>query len=317
MKETDLRARLDAYLALREALGISTRAGRILLQDFVAYLEKHTNGNPIRARLAVDWACGASATRGSSGQASRLSLARGFLTHLKASLPETEIPDSNLIAAPRRQQPYLFSAMEINRVIEGARSLSPRGSLRPHTHQVLFGLLACTGLRPSEAIKLSVSDLQLDEQPPRLLIRQTKFQKSRWVPLHPTAADQLRRYAQLRREMNYDGLSEVFFISEQGRQLEINILQRTFHRLLRRLEINPRPGQRRPTLHSFRHTFAVNKLKQWYETGADARALLPNLSVYLGHLNPASTYWYLTATPELLGAASQLFENYAEGGCQS
>jgi integrase/recombinase XerD len=317
MKQANLRARLDAYLALREALGISTRAGRILLQDFVAYLEKHADGKPICAQLAVDWACSASATRGSSGQSSRLSLARGFLTHLKASLPETEIPDSHLIAAPRRQQPYLFSATEINRVIEGAGRLSPRGSLRPYTHQTLFGLLVCTGLRPSEAIRLSVSDLQLDEQPPRLLIRQTKFQKSRWVPLHPTAADQLQRYAQLRREMNYDGLSEVFFISEQGRQLEINILQRTFHRLLRRLEINPRPGQRRPTLHSFRHTFAVNRLKQWYETGADARALLPNLSVYLGHLNPASTYWYLTATPELLGAASQLFENYAEGGSRS
>src|SRR5215475_15810787 len=144
MKETDLRARLDAYLALREALGISTRAGKILLQDFVAYLEKHINGNPIRARLAVDWACSASATRGSSGQASRLSLARGFLTHLKANLPETEIPDSHLIAAPRRQQPYLFSVTEINQVIEGARRLSPRGSLRPHTHEVLFGLLACT-----------------------------------------------------------------------------------------------------------------------------------------------------------------------------
>jgi integrase len=229
-------------------------------------------------------------------------------------LPETEVPGANLIAAPRRRQPYIFSATEISRLLEGAGHLGPRGSLRPHTHQVLFGLLACTGLRPSEAIKLLISDVQLDELPPRLLIRQTKFQKTRWVPLHPTAADQLRRYAQLRREMNYDGLSDVFFVSEQGRRLDLNILQRTFHRLLRRLKITPPKGKRSPTLHSFRHAFAVNRLKQWYEAGADARALLPNLSVYLGHLNPASTYWYLAATPELLGAAARLFESYAEKG---
>jgi integrase len=310
MKEIDLHTRLDAYLALREALGFSTRASRRLLHDFVAYLEKHGDGKPIRAQLAVDWACSASGACGASGQAARLGLARGFLTHLKASLPETEIPDQHLLAAPCRPQPYIFFAAEISRLLEEAARMGPRGSLRPHTHQALFGLLASTGLRPSEATKLLISDVQLDEQPPRLLIRQTKFQKSRWVPLHPTAADQLRRYAQLRREMNYDGLSDVFFISELGRPLDLHTLCSAFRRLLRRLDINPRPGQRRPTLYSFRHTFAVNRLRQWYETGADVRTLLPNLSVYLGHLNLAASFWYLSATPELLGAAARLFENY-------
>ncbi len=310
MKELDLQTRLDAYLALREALGLSTRACRKLLQDFVAYLEKHGDGKPIRAQLAVDWACSTSATCGASGQAARLGLARGFLTHLKASLPDTEIPDKHLLPAPRRPQPYLFSAAEISRVLEEAARIGPRGSLRPHTHQALFGLLACTGLRPSEAAKLLISDVQLDEQPPRLLIRQTKFQKSRWVPLHPTAADQLRRYAQLRREMNYHALSDSFFVSEQGRQTDLYSLRYAFRCLVHQLGITPRPGQRRPTLHSFRHTFAVNRLRQWYEAGVDVRALLPNLSVYLGHLNLAASFWYLSATPELLSAAAGLFENY-------
>lgn len=199
MKTPDLQSRLDAYLAIREALGIPTRAGRLLLQDFVRYVAQHADTEPIRARLAVDWACSASAICGLSGQSSRLSLARGFLTHLKASLPDTEVPESNLLCAPRRPHPYLFSAAEISRVLEAAGRLSPRGSLRPHTHQTFFGLLACTGLRSSEAIKLLVSDVQLDEAPPRLLIHHAKFQKSRWVPLHSTAADQLRRYAHLRR----------------------------------------------------------------------------------------------------------------------
>jgi integrase len=170
--------------------------------------------------------------------------------------------------------------------------------------------LASTGLRPSEAAKLLISDVQLDEQPPRLLIRQTKFQKSRWVPLHYTAADQLRRYAQLRREMNYDALSDSFFVSEQGGEIELYNLRYAFRCLVSRLGFKPRPGQRHPTLHSFRHTFAVNRLRQWYETGADVRALLPNLSVYLGHVDLAASFWYLSATPELLGAAAKLFENY-------
>lgn len=153
MKETDLHTRRNAYLARREALGLSTRACQKLLQNFVAYLEKHGAGNPLRAQLAVDWACSTSATCGASGQAARLGLARGFLTHLNASLPETEIPDKHLLAAPRRPQPYILSAAEISRLLEEAARTGPRGSLRPHTHQTLFGLLASTGLRPSEAAK--------------------------------------------------------------------------------------------------------------------------------------------------------------------
>jgi len=310
MKEIDLHTRLDAYLALREALGVSTRACRKLMQDFVAYLEKHGDGKPIRAQLAVDWACSTSATCGAAGQAARLGLARGFLVHLKASLPDTEIPDRHLLAAPRRPQPYILSTTEISRLLEAAAQLGPRHSLRPHTIRALFGLLACTGLRPCEAAKLLVPDVQIDCQPPRLLIRQTKFHKSRWVPLHPTAVEQLRRYAQLRCEMNYDGLSESFFVSEKGRPLELYCLRYTFRCLVLELGIKPRPGQRHPTLHSMRHTFAVSRLRQWYESGADVRALLPNLSVYLGHLDLASSFWYFSATPELLGAAARLFENY-------
>jgi integrase len=317
MKEIDLRTRLDAYLALREALGVSTHACRRLLQDFLAYLEKHGDGKPIRSEFAVDWACSTSATCGASGQAARLGMARGFLAHLKASLPETEIPDKNLLPTPRRPQPYIFSAAEISRVLDQAAQMGPRGSLRPFTYQTLLGLLASTGLRPSEAAKLLVSDVQFDEQPPRLLIRQTKFQKSRWVPLHHTAADQLRRYAQLRREMNYDALSECFFVSEQGRQMDLYNMQYAFRCFVSQLGLKPRPGQRHPTLHSFRHTFAVNRLRQWYETGADIHALLPNLSVYLGHVNLSASFWYLSATPELLCAAAQLFEsNDSEGGAE-
>jgi integrase/recombinase XerD len=309
-----LQIRRDAYLALREALGFATRPIRRLWQDFVAYLAQHGDGHPIRAHLAVDWAGRASATRGPSGQYARLSAARGFLLHLNASLPATEVPERSLLAAPRRPHPDLFSATDLSRILDEAGRLGPRGSRRPFTHQTLFGLLACTGLRPREARNLLVSDVQLDEPPARLPIRQTKFHKSRWVPLHLTAAEHLHRYAHLRRALQDDGLSEVFFLSEQGRPLDLHTLHRTFQRLLRRLSITPPPRQRRPTLHACRHTFAVNRLCQWDKAGVDAHALLPNLSVSLGHLNPASSYWYLTATPELLGAAAQRFARYAGKG---
>ncbi len=314
MSQTDLQIRLDAYLALREALGFSMHIKRPL-QDFVRYLEQHADGKPIRAQLALDWACRASG--GPAGSSTRLTLARGFLRHLKASWPETEIPDRHLIATPGRSQPYLFDASGLTNLLEAAGRLRPRRALRPHTLQTLFGLLACTGLRAREAINLLISDVQLDEEPTRLLIRHTKFKKSRWVPLHPSAADQLRHYKQRRHELKYDSLSDVFFVSEQGRAFNCDTLLQVFQRLVGRLGIRPRPGQRRPTLGSFRHTFAVQRLRQWYEAGLDVNALLPNLSIYLGHIDPASSYWYLTATPELLGAAAQRFETYAgRGGAQ-
>ena len=181
MKTLDLQVRLDAYLALREALGICAKPIKLQLQSFVRYLELHASGKPIRAYLAVDWACSSSTTHGVSGKAARLSVARGFLRHLKASFPETEIPDSNLIVSPRRTVPHLFSAFEIGLILDAADHLRPLRSLRPHTHKTLFGLLACTGMRSSEATKLLVSDVQLDETPPRLLVTATKFKKSRWI----------------------------------------------------------------------------------------------------------------------------------------
>jgi integrase/recombinase XerD len=314
MTQFNWKQTMDAYLALREALGFSNHAARLLPQDFVGYLEQHRLTPPARAQWALDWACATSPQCGVSGQSARLSIVRGFLTHLKASQPDTEVPSINLLPTPRRSQPYLFSADELSRLLAAAAQLGPSGSLRPQTIQTLLGLMASTGLRPREAINLSVTDVDLESDPPRLLIRETKFKKSRWVPIHQTSADRLRQYSALREQLHYAGLSEIYFVSETGKKLDYSALLKTFHRLMRRLEISPHEGQRRPTLHSLRHTFAVGRLRAWYEAGADVRALAHHLSVYLGHFNPAASYWYLTATPELLGAAAGLFERYADKG---
>jgi len=186
--------------------------------------------------------------------------------------------------------------------------------LRPHTLSSLLGLLASTGLRIGEAIRLRVDHVNLALEPPQVHILETKFHKSRIVPLHPSTAEHLRHYGMQRAHLYYDGVSEAFFVSEQGQFLKYLALHNWFARLCQRVAIAPTAGGRRPCLTAFRHTFAVTCLQRWYQQGLDVQALLPHLSVYLGHVHPHESYWYLTAVPELLGAAAQRFQTYAHAG---
>jgi integrase/recombinase XerD len=314
MNKDGLQRNLDSYLAIREALGFRMHATRVLLKDFVEYLCAHNLSGPIRAQMAIDWATSGSATRGAGGQAARLSLTRGFLSFLRASAPETEVPDRNLLAAARRPLPFLFTPAEIAQLLDGALQMQPRNSLRPLLWQTLIGLLASTGLRVSEALRLKIGEVMLDTDPPYLRIVETKFRKSRLVPLHPTTAQQLCHYAGQRKYLGYVALSDIFFSSEKGKALGQSSAWLSFRRLTKRLGILPRQGGRHPSMHCLRHTFAVERLRQWYRLGVDVQAMMPNLSVYLGHLSPKESYWYLTATPELLTTAAAAFRRYTEEG---
>jgi integrase/recombinase XerD len=311
MKRGDLLLHLEAFLALENALGFPVRTRERLLRDFVDFIEARGIGGPITAEVALDWACAASERRGISGQAARLSVVRRFLLHLSAAIPATEVPDASLVARPRRRRPFLFSAEEIRLLLKAALSLGPAASLRPYTVATLIGLLASAGLRASEALHLTGEDVLLELDAPRLEIRETKFHKSRLVPIHATVADKLREYAEQRRRLNYDGLSDSFFISERGCRIRYMAFYNTFQKLVSGLGIRAMAGGRRPSLHSLRHGFAVDRLRTWYQQGADVRAYLPHLSIYLGHLEPAHTYWYLSATPELLNEAARSFAAYA------
>lgn len=314
MNQRELRQCLDSYLAIKDALGFKTQPTRILLHDFLRFVESRGTPEPIRAQTAVDWACGVSSTRGGGGQVQRLSLVRGFLSFLRSIEPETEVPDHKLLAVSRRPNPYLFTPAQITELMNEASRIKPAGSLRPHLWQALIGLLASTGLRVGEAIRLKIDDLKLEADPPYLQVLETKYRKSRMVPLHPTTATQLSSYTEKRRQLGYSALSDHFFISERGNPLNRHTLWRTFNRMTRRLEMHPTDGRRRPTLHSLRHCFAIERLRKWYQAGVDVRAMLPHLSVYLGHLRPQDSYWYLTTTPELLTAAGERFRQYAETG---
>jgi integrase/recombinase XerD len=311
MSPANLERQLAAYLAVRQAMGYAMRAERTLLADFVRFLIDRSALDPIRAQAALDWASRGAEQRGASGTATRLTMARRFLSHLRASDPDTEVPGYGLVATARRPTPFLFSDAEIERLLAAAQDTKPHDSLRPHTLTTLLGLLASTGLRVGEAVRLTVSDVQLSAAPPRLLVRHTKFDKSRCVPLHSTTAARLAEYLEQRRKLAYDALSDSFFLSERGTALRISSLGRWFGQAVVRLGVWPEKGKRWPSLRSFRHTFAVQRLRIWYEEGADLTTLLPHLSVYLGHLSPEETYWYLTATPELLSLAAQRFYHYA------
>jgi len=145
-------------------------------------------------------------------------------------------------------------------------------------------------------------------------IRETKFHKSRFVPLHPTAAAALHRYSALRTAYRYDALTDVFFVSERGNALTYDAISACFAQLCQQIGLWPTPEGRRPTLHALRHAFAIERIRRWYQEGVDVQALLPHLSVYLGHVRPQESYWYLTATPELFTAAAARFQRYAALG---
>lgn len=314
MNPGELRSRLDRYLALRRALGFEMRAEERLLRSFVAFVEARDESALLRARVALDWACSTAERCGPGGQARRLSIARGFLTHLHAAVPQVEVPGQGLLARAVRPKPHIYSEAEIAALIEAARRLGPRDSLRSHTVETLIGLIVSSGLRPGEAMRLHLTDVDLDSDPPLLRILQTKFRKSRLVPIHTTATRALRAYAEKRRLLGYDGLCEHFFISESTGPLNYHVTARTFVAMARRLSIRGPIGERGASLHDLRHTFAVRRLTTWYREGVDVHARLPELSVYLGHTMPEQTYWYLTATPELLRTAADRFENHGNAG---
>ena len=314
MSQRHLSLHLDAYLSFREALGFQMRVERTLLHDFIRFVEVRGEDGPIRAQWAVEWACALSARRGPGGAAQRLSMARGFLTYLRATIPETEVPDHALVASFRRPSPYLFTPDQISALMQDAQKGGPRGALRPHTFSTLIGLLASTGLRVGEARRLMVTDVWLDNDPPCLHIRDTKFHKSRLVPLHPSTAEHLRHYTRLRTALHYDGLSDVFFVSEQGGQLGRSTLWHWFNARCRALGMGPTAEGRRPSLSALRHSFAVQRMRLWYEEGVDVQARLPHLSGYMGHVRPQERYWYLSATPERLTAAAERCRCSTVGG---
>lgn len=281
---------------------------RKLLRSFVRFWSSKGRPWPIPAAFVLEWVSSEVDPRHPSRELHRIFAVRGFLKHLRGTEPGTQVPD-NIFRRCRRRAPYLFSEKELARLIEAPRRLRLCESFHGLTLSTLLGLLVSTGLRIGEAIRLKTNEAHLDAEPPHLSILETKFGKSRIVVLHPSTAAHLRVYAARRDNVLRNQPAHTFFTRRNGKPLRYNTTRTTFVRLLRHAGINTDAGKPKATLHSLRHTFAVKRLTLWHREGKNVVELLPHLSVYLGHLAPVDTYWYLTATPELLETASVRFES--------
>lgn len=310
-----LQARVDDYLAERRRQGFQLRSRDTLLAGFARFVAARHHRGPVTVELVTEWVHEGKGGHGSPGTwAARLAKLRRFLCYLKQFEPDTEIPEPSLFGPePGRVAPHIYREEEIVELLMAARQLGPRGSLRPATFETLFGLMASTGLRVSEAIHLRDADVDLKHG--MLTVRQTKFAKSRQVPIHPSTVEALARYRRQRARRVPSTADAPFFISSRGRRLGQPLSDRQVHRVFNGLRdglewIN-RGAHDAPRLHDLRHTFAVRRLMLWHAEGIDIDPMMLALSTYLGHTEIFYTYWYLTAVPELMALAAGKFERFA------
>jgi integrase/recombinase XerD len=296
---TAIRQAIGDYLAVRRALGYKLEDHGWLLADFASFVEAAGAGT-VTTSLALDWAT-LPADCLPTWHAARLRVVRGLARHLQALDLATEVPPAGLLAGRnRRAVPYLYSDAEVKALMAATGSLRP--ALHAATHKTLIGLLAVTGMRLGEVIRLDRADLSADGI---VTIRDSKFAKSRQIPLHPTTLNALTRYGQLRDRHFPQPKTPSLLVSTAGTRLISQGVHYVFARLVRQAGLQPRSPECRPRLHDFRHSLAVGSLLDWYRDGLDVQALLPVLSAFLGHSKPANTYWYLSAVPELLALAAE------------
>lgn len=311
----NIRDALAQYIAVRRALGTQLREPARTLGHLVGFLERE-GAEFITTNLALRWATERKGVQRATW-ARRLTMVRRFATWLSTFDPRTEVPPRRLLyARHRRNKPHIFTAQEIEGLMtEAARLPSPTG-LRALTYVTLIGLLASTGLRPGEALALKLADVDL--QNGILAIRQTKFGKSRFVPIKDSTCAALARYVDRRNELYPRCLTEWFLVSECGSRLHGCSVRRTFAKVSRAIGLREATAQRRtgrgPRLQDLRHTFATAKLIEWYRAGLDVERELPKLTTYLGHVDVANTYWYIEAVPELLQLATEKMSRQQRGG---
>ncbi len=310
-----LRKSLDDYLKVRRALGFKLEATEWCLRGFVDLLEAE-GAKHITTELALRWA-----RRPANGDpftwAQRLSRIRLFAAWYRARDPHTEVPDAGLLAASvRRKPPFIFSEKQIADLVREAAKLHSHRGVRGHTFSTMFGLLAVAGLRISEAVALDRDDVDLHQG--QLTIRDTKFGKTRLVPLSESTTTVLHRYAKERDRVLPAVTTSAFFVSESGRRVTDWAARYNFAKVSRSTGLRaPAGGYRHghgPRVHDLRHSFAARTMIVWYRAGVDVERELPKLSAYLGHAHINDTYWYLEAVPELLQLATERVTGQRAGG---
>lgn len=304
---TDLAKMVGQYLQMRHNMGYKLRRHRELLMDFVEYLDA-TGAAHLTSKIAVEWAS-LPADGAPRWWHLRLDVVRAFARYLQAFDPRTQVPEASLLPdGPHRVRPYIFSDQELQRLLVAADQLTP--SFRALTYRTYISLVAVTGMRRSETTGLDCADIDWGQG--ILTIRQAKFHKWRQLPLHPSTVTALQDYAR-QRELKFPSPKQpAFFLSARGTRLLAENASQVFALLVRRSSMPVLDRRHQQHLHDLRHTFAVKTLQGWYRSRAEPGPLLPLLSTYLGHQDPAATYWYLSATPELMGLVSERVRSYLQ-----
>ncbi|MGV8899091.1 MAG: tyrosine-type recombinase/integrase [Burkholderiaceae bacterium] len=315
MRATSLHVRVEQYLTERHRLGFSGQTQTYAIRSFARHVQTVGHRGPLTVDVMADWA-----RRDSHGSADpltwarRLKLLRTFLRWLQQFEPRTEIPDDSVFGRmPERLSPHIYSEQEILDLLAAARRLGPAPGLRGAIYETLFGLIASTGMRVGEALALRNEDVDLKHG--MLTIHQTKFGKSRQVPLHPSTVEALRRYLWIRDLacLSKDDESP-FFVATRGRlrgmPLTTHIAERVFAGLRKQLGWRNRGAHHAPRIHDLRHTFVVRRIVLWQAQGVDVDQAMLSLSTYVGHAMVTNTYWYLSAVPELMSLAAGRFESY-------
>jgi integrase len=294
---------IETYLALRRATGFAMSNAEYLLKSFATFAAERGQTH-VETQTAIDWAAlGPTVAQ----RDARLKALCRFVRHVQVEDAKHELPPANHFGArKRRRTPRIYAADEIGRLVEAALRLRPKGGLRPQTYATLIALLSATGLRITEALKLTIADVTSNG----LLIRETKFRKTRLVPLHDTAAAGLKRYLARRGRGSED---DPVFADEHGLALRYIAVKETFDRLVGKAGIRSRSA-RRPRLHDLRHTFAVRALQGSPTGRSRCGAHMAALATYMGHVDIYATYWYLEATADLLRDVAVAGETFMSEG---
>ena len=307
---------VQQYLDARRQLGFELIAPGTELMRFARYADAREHRGPLTQDLIVGWAREHVKRTSTVTAARRLEVVRPFVAYYRQFEPASEIPPVGALGrGHRRLVPHIYTDQEVAQLLQAADRLTPHGGLRPLTYRTLFGLIAAAGLRLSEALNLTIRDVDLGAS--AVTVRQTKFRKSRCLPLHSSAIQALGAY-RLSRDLCHGADPNVpFFVSQTGAALPARTVEGVFRHMQSRLGWQARGDYPAPRIHDLRHTFAVRRLQCWREQGQSIDHALFWLCTYLGHAKISDTYWYLTGVPELMDSIGTRFECFAALGASS
>ncbi len=315
MKYKSMATAVKDYLDTRRELGFALVAPSTELMRFARYADARGHLGPLNQDLILGWALEHVKQTSAVTPARRLEVIRPFAAYYRQFEPSSEVPPLGILGrGHRRLTPHIYTDEEIAQILELAGNLEPRGSLRPLTYVALFGLIAAAGLRLSEALGLTTQDVNLTTG--IITVRQTKFRKSRNLPIHHSVVRELGSYSHACIGLRRADPTAPFFITQASSAVPVRTVDGVFRRIVTSMGCQVRGDHRAPRLHDLRHTFAVRRLQTWREQHQCIDQALFWLCTYLGHAKISDTYWYLTGVPELMDSIGAHLEHFVAGSAE-